>query len=58
MPMILTTDEERDIWIRGPDDVRLFDLEDRFVCMACGKRGADIARDLDRERRGRQSSIT
>jgi hypothetical protein len=25
-----------------PDDVRLSDLEDRFVCKACGKRGADI----------------
>jgi hypothetical protein len=25
-----------------PDDVRLSDLEARFVCSACGKRGADV----------------
>jgi hypothetical protein len=25
-----------------PDDVRLSDLEPRFVCKACGKRGADV----------------
>ena len=25
-----------------PDDVRLPDLESRFVCKACGKRGADV----------------
>ena len=25
-----------------PDDVRLSDIEDRFVCTACGKRGADV----------------
>ena len=25
-----------------PDDVRLSDLEPRFVCKACGRRGADI----------------
>jgi hypothetical protein len=24
------------------DDVRLSDLEPRFVCQACGKRGADV----------------
>ena len=28
-----------DCW---PDDMRLFDLEPRFVCSACGKRGADV----------------
>ncbi|WP_426434298.1 hypothetical protein [Bradyrhizobium genosp. P] len=27
---------------RWPDDVRLSNLEPRFVCGACGKRGADI----------------
>ena len=27
---------------RWPDDVRLSDLEPRFVCTACGKRGADV----------------
>jgi hypothetical protein len=25
-----------------PDDVRLSDIEPRFVCEACGKRGADV----------------
>jgi hypothetical protein len=25
-----------------PDDVRLSDVEPRFVCKACGKRGADV----------------
>jgi hypothetical protein len=27
---------------RWPDDVRLSDIEDQFVCRACGKRGADV----------------
>jgi hypothetical protein len=27
---------------RWPDDVRLSDLEPRFTCQACGKRGADV----------------
>jgi len=25
-----------------PDDLRVSDIEDRFLCTACGKRGADI----------------
>jgi hypothetical protein len=25
-----------------PDDVRLSDIEPRFICKACGKRGADV----------------
>ena len=29
-----------------PDDVRLSDIEPRFVCAACGKRGADVRPDL------------
>ena len=29
---------------RWPDDVRLSDLEPRFVCQACGRRGADVHR--------------
>jgi hypothetical protein len=29
-----------------PDDVRLSDLEPRFVCTACGKRGADVRPDF------------
>jgi hypothetical protein len=27
---------------RWPDDVRLSDIEPKFVCSACGKRGADV----------------
>ena len=30
-----------DVADRGSDDVRLSDIEPRFVCRACGKRGAD-----------------
>jgi hypothetical protein len=25
-----------------PDDVRLSDIEEKFVCQVCGKRGADV----------------
>jgi hypothetical protein len=30
-----------------PDDVRLSDIEPRFVCAACGKRGADVRPDFN-----------
>ena len=30
---------------RWPDDVRLSDIEPRFICGACGKRGADVRPD-------------
>jgi hypothetical protein len=33
-----------DQWL---DDVRLSDLEARFVCKACGKRAADARPDFD-----------
>jgi len=29
-----------------PDTVRLSDIEDRFVCKACGRRGADGGPDF------------
>jgi hypothetical protein len=32
---------------RWPDHVRLSDLEPKFVCSACGKRGADVRPDFD-----------
>lgn len=32
---------------RWPDDVRLSDLEPRFVCKACGKGGADVRPDFN-----------
>jgi hypothetical protein len=33
-----------------PDHVRLSDLEARFVCKACGHKGADVRPLFDRER--------
>ncbi len=32
---------------RWPDHLRLSDLEPRFVCKACGKRGADVRPDFN-----------
>jgi hypothetical protein len=32
-----------DFW---PDHLRLSDIEDRFVCRVCGRRGADIRPDF------------
>jgi hypothetical protein len=30
-----------------PDDLRLSDIEDRFICAVCGKRGADVRPDFN-----------
>jgi hypothetical protein len=35
-----------------PDDVRLSDIEERFVCKECGKRGADIRPDFHWDKPG------
>ena len=35
-----------------PDEVRLSDLERRFVCTACGRRGADIRPDVHWDKPG------
>jgi hypothetical protein len=32
---------------RWPDDVRLSDIEPRFTCTVCGKRGADVRPDFN-----------
>jgi hypothetical protein len=32
---------------RWPDDVRLSDIEPRFVCSACGQHGADVRPHFD-----------
>jgi hypothetical protein len=32
---------------RWPDDLRLSDIEPRFVCTACGRRGADVRPDFN-----------
>jgi hypothetical protein len=37
---------------RWPDDVRLSDIEPRFVCEACGRRGADVRPDWPMARAG------
>src|ERR1700682_2162507 len=37
---------------RWPDDVRLSDLEARFACKACGKRGADVRPNFNWNARG------
>ena len=33
-----------DAW---PDDARLSDIEERFTCRECGKRGADVRPDFN-----------
>jgi hypothetical protein len=35
------------------DDVRLSDLEPRFTCKACGRRGADVRPLFEKARMGR-----
>jgi hypothetical protein len=35
---------------RWPDRIKLSDLYSRFVCQACGQRGADIRPDFDWDR--------
>jgi hypothetical protein len=36
-----------------PDEMRLSDLEDKFTCTACGKRGADVRPDFDCDKPGK-----
>jgi hypothetical protein len=33
--------------VQWPDDLRLSDIEGRFVCQAYGKRGADVRPDFN-----------
>lgn len=35
-----------------PDQVRLSDLEDKFTCTVCGRRGADVRPDFSPARMG------
>jgi hypothetical protein len=37
---------------RWADDVRLSDVEPRFVCTACGKRGAEVRPNFEWNARG------
>jgi len=41
-----------------PDQIRLSDLEPRFVCSACGKRGADIRPDFHWDKAGAAAAIS
>jgi hypothetical protein len=36
---------------RWPDHMRLSDIEPRFICDACGRRGADVRPDFTRAKR-------
>src|SRR5674476_687636 len=40
---------------RWGDDVRLSDIEDQFVCQACGTRGADVRPDYNWEKETRRA---
>jgi GT2 family glycosyltransferase len=42
---------------RWPDDVRLSDLEPRFVCSACGRRGADVRPDFHWDKPGALAGV-
>lgn len=37
---------------RWPDEVRLSDLELKFICRKCGRRGADVRPDFQRPQMG------
>jgi hypothetical protein len=37
---------------RWPDDLRLSDIEPRFVCSACGRHGADVRPDFNWNAKG------
>jgi hypothetical protein len=40
---------------RWPDDARLSDIEPRFTCQACGRRGADVRPNFDWEVEARRA---
>jgi hypothetical protein len=42
---------------RWPDDVRLSDIEPRFICEACGRRGADVRPNFDWELEARRAKV-
>lgn len=43
---------------RWPDEMRLSDIEPRFVCQSCGYRGADVRPDLIEVTRDVRSGAT
>jgi hypothetical protein len=42
---------------RWPDDVRLSDLEPRFTCKACGRKGADVRPNFHWEADARRATV-
>jgi hypothetical protein len=42
---------------RWSDDVRLSDIEPRFTCQACGKRGADVRPDFGWNEAARRATV-
>jgi hypothetical protein len=43
---------------RWADDVRLSDLEPRFACQACGRRGADVRPNFNWEQKARRATMS
>jgi hypothetical protein len=41
---------------RWPGDIRLSDLEPRFICQACGQRGADVRPNFHWEEESRRAA--
>jgi hypothetical protein len=42
---------------RWPDDARLSDLESRFTCQECGRRGADVRPNFHWEEEARRAKV-
>jgi hypothetical protein len=42
---------------RWPDDVRLSDVEQQFVCRGCGQRGADVRPNFHWEAEARRAKV-
>jgi hypothetical protein len=60
--LIYCADYKCSHWIRISadqwfDDVRLSDLEDKFICTVCGRHGADVRPDLDWDKRAAGCSL-
>jgi hypothetical protein len=43
---------------RWPDDVRLSDIEPRFTCQVCGRRGAEVRPHFGWETEARRGAVT
>jgi hypothetical protein len=61
--LVYCSDFQRSHWtaINGdgwPDEIRLSDIEPRFTCQACGRRGADVRPNFDWEKEARSRLAT